>query len=301
MIKSHFGELAALMTAVFWTITALSFESAGKKVGSLTVNLIRLVIGFVLLSLFAWLTRGFFLPVDASANTWFWLSASGLIGFVMGDLFLFKAFVVIGARISMLIMALVPPLAALIGWLVLGEILTGQNFVGMGLTLSGIALVVLGRPNQSNRRQRVNFSYPVLGLLLAFGGAVGQAIGLVLSKLGMKAYNAFAATQIRILAGILGFSVLFFILKRWPQVFKALKHRGGMIGISVGALFGPFLGVSFSLLAIQNTSTGIASTIMSIVPVLIIAPAVIIFKEKVTLKEIIGAIVSVVGVALFFL
>jgi drug/metabolite transporter (DMT)-like permease len=239
-----------------------------------------------------------FLPLDASIHAWVWLSLSGLIGLVWGDFMLFRAFIVLGARISMLIMASVPPLTALIGWLVLGESLILSHWIGMALTISGISLVILQRaPGQ----KQVTFSRPVSGILLALGGALGQAMGLVLSKYGMASYNAFAATQIRLIAGLLGFVLLFFLLKRWGRVGPALRDKRAIGNISIGATFGPFLGVSFSLIAIQNTSAGIAATIMSIVPVLIIAPAVIIFKERVTPKEVIGAVIAVAGVAILFL
>ena len=108
----------------------------------------------------------------------------------------------------------------------------------------------------------------------AFGGAVGQALGLVLSKLGMKDYDPFAATQIRIIAGIFGYTLLVTVLSRWGSVAVATKNRHGMILTSVGAFFGPFLGVSFSLVAVKYTEAGIASTIMALVPVFIILPAV---------------------------
>jgi drug/metabolite transporter (DMT)-like permease len=136
---------------------------------------------------------------------------------------------------------------------------------------------------------------------LALGGALGQAAGLVLSKKGMGSYDAFSATQIRVLTGIVGFSVLFIFMNRWPRVWAALKNPPAMRRITLGAIFGPFLGVSFSLLAVQHTKTGIAATLMAIVPVLIIAPSVLLFHEKVNTKEILGAIITVGGVALFFL
>jgi drug/metabolite transporter (DMT)-like permease len=71
--------------------------------------------------------------------------------------------------------------------------------------------------------------------------------------------------------------------------------------ISIGAFFGPFLGVSFSLVAIRYTSTGVASTIMAMVPIFIIPPSIWFFKHKITTREIIGTVVSLVGVVLFFL
>ena len=298
MLESRLGESAALLTAVFWTITALAFESAGRRVGTLAVNLLRLFIGFIFLSLFSFFVRGMLFPIDASPKAWFWLSLSGLIGLVFGDQLLLLAFVKIGARISMLIMASVPPITALIGWATLGETLSFIDIIGMVVTIAGIAMVVLER---SPERSQFKFSYPISGILYALCGAVGQAVGLVLSKFGMGDYDAFAATHIRILASIVGFVVLVFLLRAWPQFGAALKNRQSMSLITLGAFFGPFLGVAFSLLSIQYTTTGVASTIMAIVPVLIIPPAIILFKEKVTVKEIFGAVLAVGGVAILFL
>ena len=300
----YFGELAALLTAVFWTVTSMSFESAGKKVGSLSVNLIRLVAAFFIYGVLNYFRRGMFLPLDASTESWMWLALSGLIGFVIGDLLLFQAFVVIGARISMLIMALTPPITAFVGWMVLGEVLSPMNWVGMVVTLTGISIVILKREKKeldSTKIRKLTTSYSLKGILLAFGGAVGQGVGLVLSKKGMGQYDAFAASHIRVITGMVGFAILILIAKRYGKVWEALQHRPAMKRVALGTIFGPFLGVSFSLLAIQNTQAGIAATIMSIVPVLIIPPAILLFHEKVNWKEIIGATIAVSGVALFFL
>jgi drug/metabolite transporter (DMT)-like permease len=295
--NNHLGEFAALLTTFFWTITALSFESASHKIGSVAVNILRLVIGLVFLSVFTLIRRGFLLPVDASFDNWLWLSVSGLIGFVFGDLFLFKSYTMIGSRFSMLIMTLVPPITAFFSFIILGERLTLFHFLGMTLTFSGIAIAIFSR---SGKGEKLTLKLAPRGILYAFGGAVGQALGLVLSKFGMNDYDPFAATQIRIIAGIIGYTMLVTILVRWGSVIKATKNKEGMMLTSLGAFFGPFLGVSFSLVAIKYTEAGIASTIMALVPVFIIIPAVILYKQKVTWAEIIGAIVSVAGVALFF-
>lgn len=307
MFQSHLGEFAALLTAVFWTITAIAFESAGKKVGSLSTNLIRLFLAFIFIGIYGQITRGSFIPFNASMHNWMWLSLSGLVGFVIGDLLLFEAYVVIGSRVSMLIMSLTPPITAFMGWLIMGEVLSFQNFIGMFLTIMGIMLVVIDRKsnkineNTGKSSKKMKLSYPIAGILLAFGGAVGQGSGLVLSKFGMQDLDPFAATQIRVITGFTGFAILFIILKRWKKVIDAVKNKDAMTRLSIGAFFGPFLGVSFSLLSVKYTTTGVASTIMAIVPVLIIPPAVIFFKEKITVKEIIGSVIAVGGVALFFL
>lgn len=292
------GEIAALLTAFCWSFTALSFEAAGKRIGSLNVNFLRLSLAFIFLSLFNGIVSRQFFPKDVSAHAWLWLSVSGLTGFVIGDFFLFKAYVVVGARISMLIMSLVPPITALIGWLFLDETMNFKEIVAMIMTISGVALVVLERNTDNGA---LKFSHPLSGILFAFGGAVGQAIGLIFSKYGMGNYNAFVATQIRVITGVIGFGIILIILKRMPQLAQAVRNRPAMKYTTIGAFFGPFLGVSLSLLAVQHTATGIASTIMAIVPVLIIPLAILIKKERTTLKEIVGAAIAVGGVSIYFI
>lgn len=312
MFDNYIGELAALTTAVFWTITAIAFESAGKRVGSLSVNIIRLSMAFCYLGIFSLLTRGEFFPEGATTHNWIWLSVSGLIGFVLGDLFLFQAYVVVGARISMLIMSLAPPIAAIAGWLLLGETMSQKGLLGMLLTFIGISITVLARKTNEDPeailKTSVHFKYPIKGILLALGGAAGQGLGLVLSSYGLDnsatgddSLNPFAATQIRVITGIIGFILVISYTGFWPRVKSAVMNLPAMKRMAIGAFFGPFLGVSFSLLAVTYTSSGIASTIISIVPVLIIAPSVIIMKEKITWIEIIGAVIAVGGVSLFFI
>ncbi len=295
---SHIGEIAALSTAFCWTITSMSFESAGKRVGSMSVNLIRLVMALVFLSIFCWITRGRPFPDDASAHAWLWLSVSGIIGFTIGDLCLFRAFVVVGARISMLLMTLVPPFTALLGWVLLGEHLEPLDWMAMAFIVGGVAWVVLERsPVGKMNTERPSRS----GILLGIAGAAGQSLGFVLSKLGMGSFDPFAATQIRVIAGIVGFSVLFLFIGWWPRVFSALKNRGAMSRISLGAVFGPFLGVSLSLVAVQHTEAGVAAALMGLTPVIIIPPAIWINKERISPRAIIGAFVAVGGAALLFL
>lgn len=298
MLHSHMGELASFATAICWTVSPIAFEYAGRKVGSLSVNYIRLVAAFLFICIYTLFTRGMLLPLDATTSNWIWLLISGLIGFVIGDFFLFQAYVEIGARLSMLIMATVPILSALADYIIMGEKLTLLDMLGMLVTLGGIALVILVKGDND---KKITLSHPIKGLFYAFMGALGQAFGLIFSKFGMGSYDAFAATQIRIIAALIGFSVIVTYSKGWRKIVETFKDAEAMKHITIGSFFGPFLGVSFSLLAVQLTATGIASTIMSISRILIIPASIMIFHEKVTKKEMLGAVISIVGVGILFI
>ena len=310
------GQVAALGTAFCWTITSLSFEAAGRRVGSLQVNLIRLILAFLLFTLYGTLVHGRALPLDAGTHVWLWLALSGLVGFVLGDLFLFQAFVDVGARTAMLIYSSVPPMTAVLGWLVLGERLSGLQIVAMGLTVVGIVTVTTAKtsnppaaaevpPPRSaappHSELRDTHTHRLRGIWFAVLGALGQAGGLVLSRYGAPTYDPFGATQIRTLAGMLGFGLVFLVWRRWRRVAVAVRDRRAMRHVLRGAFFGPFLGVSVGLFAAQRAGTGVAATIIATVPVLLIPVSVFWLHERVTLREVIGAMVAVGGVALLFL
>jgi drug/metabolite transporter (DMT)-like permease len=293
----HIGEFSALGVAICWTLSALFFEKAGSKIGSLSVNVIRLMTAIILLGLIAWITRGHFFPTDATATQWFWLSLSGFVGFFLGDLFLFHSYSIIGSRMAQLVMTLAPPITAMIGLLMLNEHLSAKQALGISITVGGICIAMFGK----KRGEKFNFNVPLKGFLFALGGAAGQAIGLVLSKKGLGDYNAISATQIRAITGGISFLLLVTFLNRWGSIIKAFSNKSGVKFVLVGSVFGPVIGVSLSLFAVQHTETGVAATLMGLVPIIIILPSALIFKEKITFYQVLGAFVSVGGCVLLFL
>ncbi len=293
MLNSHIGEIAGLGVSVCWTLSALFFEKAGHKISTLSVNFIRLFFAIVFLGITTFFTRGIFFPTDATGYQWFWLGLSGFIGFFLGDLFLFKSYTIIGSRTAALMMSLAPMLTAIIGWFFLKETLTIKDIAAIVISVAGIMIAI------SSRGMKLN--YPVKGLLLAFGGAVGQAVGLILSKKGIGHYDPVAATQIRAMFGLLSFGILITVLRRWRKLGIDVTHTSALKSVTVGSIFGPFLGVALGLFAIQQTKTGIASTLMALVPIFIIVPSAIMFKEKIRPQQVVGAVVSIIGASLFFI
>lgn len=293
------GEILALLTALCWTITAVCFEIAGKKIGSLTLNLIRLVIAFIFIAFYGLFFYSSPVPINVPIFTWKWLLISGFIGFVAGDYFLFKGFIYVGSRISMLVMSLVPVFTSIIDLLFLGQELKLIHVLGMIITIVGISLVILDKGFLKNNS--LTASKAIRGILYSILGAIGQAAGLIFSKYGMKETDAFIATQIRIISAIIGFSIIIIILKRGKHVINALKDKHAMLYAGIGSFFGPFIGVSLSLASVKYTAAGIASTLMAIVPILLLVPSLVIFHQKLTIKDAIGAFISFTGVSLLFL
>lgn len=291
--QSHIGEIASLLTAVCWMFSAIFFEKAGRRTGSLSVNIIRIFLGILFLGITTLFTRGMFFPMDATAYNWVWLGLSGIVGFFLGDLFLFKSYILIGSRTSQLVMSLAPMITAVIGWFFLQEILSLKSIAGIVVSVGGIMIAVAGK--------KLKLNIPLRGFLYALGGVLGQAVGLILSKKGMGDYDPIAATQIRAIFGFVAFALLVTFVGRWRRVFMTLRDKTGMKAITIGTVFGPFIGVSLSLYAVQHTETGIASALMALTPIFIIIPTAIMFKEKITARQVIGALISIGGATIFFL
>ncbi|HOZ71492.1 MAG TPA: DMT family transporter [Spirochaetales bacterium] len=293
------GELAAFGTAICWTVSSMFFERATKRVGVLAVNFYKLVFAFGFLVVAGAASRGMPLPLDATRDAWIFLSLSGLVGFVISDIFLFTAYKTIGSRITLLFVALSPPMTAALGFLFLGETMRPLAIVGMGLVVVGIVIAVLGRRDQAART--VMSRDDKRGYVFALFSAIGQSVGMILTKRGIGDYDALSATQIRVLVGVVGFAVASVLAERGRNLKAAVRDAPGMKSTFSGAIFGPFLGVVLSLYAVQQTNAGVVSTLMALSPVLIIPPAILVLKQKVRFPEIAGAVIAVAGSAIFFL
>lgn len=301
MIESYGGELAALMTSVLWSATAIFFTKAGQRIGSVMVNRIRLLIALVWLMAFHWFLQGSPLPVAAAPERWFWLGVSGVVGLVLGDSFLFQAYLWLGPRLGMLMMSLAPVLSALLALTFLGEQLSALQWLGIVVAVTGIATVVLdhgGGLTEAGRRRDY-----ARGILFGIGAASGQAIGLVLAKRGLLGdFSSLSGNVIRMLSAAAIMWLVTILIGRAGATIKTVaKERGSWMPLIGGATTGPFLGVWLSLTAIQLTEVGIASTLMALSPVILLPVGRVLFGERVGWQAIAGTLVAILGVALLFL
>lgn len=298
---AYLGELAALGTSVCWSATASFFTLASRRVGSVTVNRTRLVLAVGFLSLTHWAARGSLLPLTAEPARWFWLGTSGVVGLVMGDAFLFQAFVWVGPRIGMLMMSLAPIIAALLAQFFLGENLVPFQWLAIVVTLVGVGMVILDRrrPAASDGEER-NFAR---GILFGLGAAAGQATGLVLAKRGLVGdFDALSGNLIRMLTAASVIWILALLLKQAGETFRRLRaERRVILPLLGGAFTGPYIGVWLSLIAVQRTEVGIASTLMALPPVFLLPIGRVVFKESIGFQAILGTLVAVAGVAMLFL
>jgi drug/metabolite transporter (DMT)-like permease len=295
------GELAGLFTSIFWSFTSVQFTFAGRMVGSAIVNRVRLLLAILYLSALHWWLYGHPWPVDAEGYRWIWLGLSGVIGLVLGDGALFQAFVMIGPRLATLLMTLAPVLSALLAWLWLGETLKPVEILAIFITIAGVAWVVSERGDGGAVARRRDRQF-VLGVLFGLIGALGQATGLVTAKHGLTGgFPSLSATLVRMLVAAAVIWLFTLLRGGRPALRRSFQIGKAWPWVLGGSVTGPFLGVWFSMIAVQNANVGIASTLTSLSPIMLIPLAHWFFKERISPRSVVGTIIALAGAAVIFL
>jgi len=289
------GELAALGTALLWTGSYLFFTVAVRRVGADVVNRLRLLIALVCLLIVHWAVLGTPVPLDASGVAWLWLVLSGVVGFAVSDAFLFRALYHLGPHRTSLVTSMIPVTSALFAWWFFGEGMTVLQMLAGGIVVCGIVLVVSARHSGQGlpASRRVG-----LGVLFAFGTVVTQSARYMFSVQGMNAGVPVLSTNvIQILAATIAAWVVAIPVRQTVPTLRALGDRRAALCTAAGAIVGPFLGVTLSLVALSGASVGVASTLMAMVPVFLLPFSWLLFGERITMRTVAGTALAVGGVA----
>jgi drug/metabolite transporter (DMT)-like permease len=304
MDPSIIGQTAAIITAALWTLNSILFTTAGKKIGAISVNAYRIIAAVIFLVITHIILFGSIIP-NVSYNQWIWIGLSGIIGLGVGDFGLFASFVIIGPRRSLLIMSLSPLFASIFAFLILNETLTDLTIIGMTITIIGVIIVILEKEEKSDE-EKLTRNQKIWGVSLALIGAIGQGTGAVFAKRGIYLdtdfiINPLSATLIRMIIAAIFIWICVLVAGKLPELKRALKNVKGMKSTVAGAFLGPFIGVTFSMIAVTFTEVGVAQTLMSLMPVMIIPIVFVLYKQKTSFRGIFGAIIAIIGVGILFL
>ena len=293
------GEIAGLATSFFFAITAIIFASVGRMVGSQVTNRFRLLFALFYLVILNLILFHEPLPFSAGSPRWLWLSLSGVIGLSLGDAFLFRSYVAVGPRLGSLLLSLAPIFGSIIAWIFFGETLTALQILGILLALAGIGWVVTSHKEEANTPKGHTREGIIFGVL----AGLGQAVGLVLSKQAMAGgFSPFQANAIRMLAAVIFTWAWTAVEGQISSTVETIRnHPKALQWIAFGAVIGPVLGVSSSLLAVQHAEIGVASTLMALPPVIVLPISYFVFKEKIGWQGIAGTFLAILGVAVLFL
>lgn len=293
------GEVAALVTSFLWSITSILFTQAGRRTTSIVINRLRLLFAVVFTSIMHLILLGTLLPISAEPFRWLWLGLSGIVGLSLGDLLLFQAYIMIGPRISTLLMAISPVFTAVAGWFLFSEKLSLFQIGGIILALAGVIWVVLEKPAAENLQHQKDY---VRGIALGLGAAVCQSIGMILAKEGLSGdFPAISGVMIRMLIAAISLWGMALIQRQGISSLRVLKDSQARYPIIVASVLGPFLGVWLSMIAIQLSPVGIASTLMALSPIFVLPLSSLVFKERLSVRGVWGTITAIAGIAVIFL
>ncbi len=289
------GETAALAVSACWAYNAFFFSKAGSRIGSFTVSHVRMWIAFPAAVAVNILVTGTLFP-HMGASSFLFLALSGFVGYFLGDILLFESFVRIGPRLTMLIMSLAPIISAVLSFFVLGEKPVFIQWAAIVIAGTAVAWVI------SNQKNGVKAKHDITGYLLAFGGAIGQGAGMVLSKIGMEGtIPASSANVIRTAAGLLSFIVFTAVRRttlRDMKIFAADKPS--VVYVTSSTVIGPVLGVLLALYAIKTIYVGVALTLTSLSPLILIPVSHFMLNDRMSPASVFGTIAALGAISLFF-
>lgn len=294
--ESVIGEISAFGASLLWSISPYVFTNVVGRTGSYLLNTSRLFISLILM-LFT--IVGLRLPFASNIQQILFLSLSGLIGLVLGDTFLFKSFDEIGPRITMIIMSSNPIFGAILAYFIFGEIISPLGITGMLITISGIILVVL-KSNRKNHRLKIS----AIGLVYAILATIKQAVGLIFTKMAFFAgdLHPITATFLRVISAFVTLIIIGLALRilNFEKIKDSFDSKTTAMLI-LGSLIGPYFGITLSYIAISYAPIGIASTIMSLQPILMLPISRYYYKEHIGIYALIGSMLAVLGLVLLFM
>jgi drug/metabolite transporter (DMT)-like permease len=292
------GEFFALLTAACWAQNSIVYSFAGRRVGSNTVTHIRLWIALPAITLVHLIFTGTVYPHDLSVHSLSYLSASGFSGFFLADIFIFRAFVDVGPRETLVILTLSPIFAAVISWFALEERLAILQITGITMTIAGVIWLVLAESKNPTRKERAGH----IGVIFAFLGAFSQAVGMVLAKEGLAdGVHPISANFLRISAGFAGLVIYSLLRKQFVRDFRKMGDRRAFLLITAGALVGPVLGIILTLYALSMAPVGVVTTIMQTSPIMLLPIDRFVFKKQISAGALAATFLAILGAMLLFI
>jgi drug/metabolite transporter (DMT)-like permease len=289
-------ELAALGTAACWATTGLIASDAIRVLGPFHFNLIRQVFVTLILGAAVLATGAEGLPGWQAVAL---LALSGVVGILLGDTLNFAAVGRLGPRRAGAIFALNAPMAAVLGWALLGERLGAQAWAGIAVTVAGVALAILGRPASGAHRLEQVWGGMRMGVLFGLGAALGQAVGALIARPYMAGgLDPYLGSLIRVGASGLAMGVLATLPFSPPRPVH--MTRTALLLTAATALIGLLLGMTLFLYALQGSQTGIIATLSATSPVIILPLLWLRTGQRPSAKSWAGAALAVTGLALIF-
>ncbi len=236
-------------------------------------------------------------PLFIPFNEIIYLAASVAIGLIIGDIAYLTSQERIGVSYAFPIAATFPISTYIIAIFVVDEVILWPRFAGIILAVIGVILISKAQSAMSNDEENTR-NFDRVGLVLALFTALCWSVGSVLLQIGVVEVDPIDANFVRMIfgAGIITPLFLGSVRRGMPKpTRKATKI------ILVAAFFGMAWGSLLYTYAVKMIGASVASVLGSISPLFALPISIFYLKEKVTIKSIVGILLTVSGVILVVL
>jgi drug/metabolite transporter (DMT)-like permease len=299
-VGTFVGEIAALLAALGFSFTSVCYTFAGRKISSVTAIALSLPISWLVLLVIHRITLGEFFPTTAPFDRWFYLGTSGILAFVVSSYFVLNAYQHIGPRLAMLVLSFAPVLGALLAWIFLGQTLPANSAIGIAIVIFGIVWVVFERGKAKTGDVEPNIR---LGVIHACLGTLAQATAFVFASKGIAGgFPPYSAALIRITVSIIAVWAVIAYQRNIRATAARFMNDGTLLfQLTVAAISGPVIAGSLLLFSFQHISVGVSTTLSHTTAIMLIPIGYFVFKERITVRAIIGTIVTIIGIAVLFI
>jgi drug/metabolite transporter (DMT)-like permease len=290
------GELAALGAAFLWAASSVVYTLLGQRIAPLQLNLLKGIIAIALIGL-TLILGSYSIPRFNPIPVGF-LVISGVIGIGLGDTAYFFALNHLGARRTLLLETLAPPITAILALIFLGETLNTGAWCGIFLTLIGVAWVITERTSDSV----VSTQNPLQGIFWAILAAIAQASGAVLSRAALvqSDLSSLWSTLLRLIGGTIIVMVLLLFFRQNDTQEPKLVWSIRLLGVIILTSFGStYLGIWLQQTGLKFAPAGIAQTLTATSP-LFVLPIAFWLGEKISFRSILGVLVAIIGIGILF-
>lgn len=284
------GLIAALGSAASWAFCTVMFDRIGKFIPYAGITFLK---GTFSIALMAFLTLFIGDIATITSPELFYLALSGIIGIAIGDTLFFRSLQDLGAKVQVLYFMLGQIITMLLSFLLLGDILTIEEYVGASVLLLGIVIVTWGKQEDHPNKRR--------GIIGGFLSILCFSVSSIMIKIAIGDIDVVTATFYRMVFGTVAVLFVGVTSKKiigWIRPLRDGKLLSLFILNVVVLTLGGFL---LSMLAIKNISVSLASVLSTTEPIFVLMFAWLINKERATRRELIGATITILGLLVILL
>lgn len=300
------GELIAILTTLCWSLGIFPFTEAAKRIGAGPLNQYRLLLAWIIISVILFFFNDLnIIQLFATPQPYHYifLGLSGIIGFSIGDYCSFTSFKLLGPKLGSLYTTFAPGAALIIGYVALNETINFIGIIGILTTIGGVIWLTFSKKD-AYEASKIGYKRDRKGIIYGIIGALCQGTGLVLSKYGMDYYSeklpTIHAVWIRLLFAFIAAFVVSILLGKLKSNSKPIftNEKNNLPFLFLGTILGPVMGVTLSLMAIQQLEVAVAQTIFALLPLFVLPISLIVYKEKITLQSVFACFIALTGVLL---